>query len=412
MRKGIIAIIATALLGSVGLISNAYAGSITTDGSTNISLSGDINYIIGWSTHLGTNFFNSNLAEKDDSASSIPATKNQLNKTVFASTPNQGSVDLAFSSPKSHTSANILMAYDDGGIFYLKDGYVKHTFGNAHIILGKISEVFQTPTFSAAVQSPVGANGVGHTPLIELGDNFNLGGGSSLAPVIGFENNAMIVPSSSVTLSRTVVPTVAAYLPLNIATSFGSPATVYIEGEIAPAKLAYNNNEHAKTPYAIGGGISVPISTFTVMANGYYTDGLVGLAGLSAAGNETIGTNASYVYNSDKNKLITERLTWWNIEASFAPIANTTFAAGYDFAHFSHSNNSGDDYFIPGAVKDVKTTFANVAYNVTNNSTVSAELDHIWDRYTVDGGNHYSGNTNSFTTTSGNAFWMSYDYSF
>ncbi len=310
------------------------------------------------------------------------------------------------------------MAYDDGGIFYLKNGYVKHTFGNAHILLGKNSEVFQTPTFSAAVQAPVGANGVGQPGLIEIGNSFSLGSGSSFAPVIGFESNAnsMVLDntqttSSSVTLSRTVVPTVAAYLPLNIATSFGSPAA-YVEGEIAPVELEYNSKEHAKTPYAIGGGISIPISMFTFMANGYYTNGLVGLAGLSTANNENIGTNVSYVYNLAKNKLIQEHLTWWNIEASFAPIANTTFAAGYDSANFSHSNNSGDDYFMPGAVKDVRTTFANVAYNVTNSSTVSAELDHIWDRYTVDGGNYYSGSTNSFTTTSGNAFWMSYDYSF
>jgi len=235
----------------------------------------------------------------------------------------------------------------------------------------------------------------------------------SLAPVIGFENNAMIVYSSSVTLSRTVIPMVAAYIPLNITTSFGSPATTYIEAEAAPVKLIYNNKEHAKTPYAIGGGISIPVSLFTVMANGYYTNGLVGLAGLNAADNETIGSNVSYVYNSAKNKLIQEHLTWWNIEASFAPTANITFAVGYDSAHFSHSGDNGDDYFVSGAVKDVRTTFANVAFNVTNSSTISAEWDHVWDRYTVDGGNYYSGNnTNSFTTASGNAFWMSYDYSF
>ncbi|GEM_PF-4535819 len=153
MSNGIIFLMAAVLIGSAGLISNAYAGSITTDGSTNVNLSGDINYIMGWSARLGKNFFNSNLAEKGNSASG----KNQLDKTAFASTPYQGSVDLAFANPDSHTSANILMAYDDGGMFYLKNGYVKQASGNAYILLGKNDEVFQTPTFSAAVQAPVGA---------------------------------------------------------------------------------------------------------------------------------------------------------------------------------------------------------------------------------------------------------------
>ncbi len=416
MKKSLISLAVAAAMVGGGLISaaTASAGTISTSGGTNVTLSGDINYMMGWSSKLGkglgfdNSFFNSNLAEKGS----------KLNKTAFASTVNQGSVNLAFSNPKARTSANILIKYDNGSKqFYLKSAYVKHAFNNTYILLGQDDDVFQTPTFSMAVQSPVGANGVGQPGLIEFGDSFNFGSGSSFAPVIGFESNAsnMILDntqtaSSTVTLSRTVVPMVAAYLPLNIATSFGSPATVYIEGEIAPVKLAYNNNEYAKTPYSIGGGVSIPISIFTVMANGYHTKGLVGLAGLNPSGNETIGTNVSYVYNPTKNKLITERLTWWNIEGSISPTSNTTIAAGYDSAHFKHSSG-GNNYFVPKAVKDAKTVFANVSYNVTNNSTVSFEWDHIRSKYTIAGGIYYGGK-NSFTTASGNELFMGYDYTF
>lgn len=360
MRKKIISLVAAAaLVGSVGIISNAQAGTISLKGDTTATLYGITWLYGGWGSQLGgSSVWSTDTSYKVHNGTGAAA--DQINKTSFNMTANMSRFGFVL-----HNKAENIMAKIEGdfapGRFRLRKAYVRHFFANGmNLTLGQDSDVVIENTFSAAWSSPAGFDGSSRGPEAKLAGKFGLGGACvNFALMAGNQNYTDNV-------NRRVIPTLGMNLSFNFDTGIGSPASVYGFGLIEPIEL--NNpatgKETAKSPYGYGAGIVLPVSMFTLQSEYVHGYGMNGLAGV--AGNGGVSSPASYTNNG--TTLITRKFNAYNVEGKVSPLPYMSVAAGWDFIEFKNSTDS--DYFSTGEVKRVTTIFANATFKTSDRKSV------------------------------------------
>ncbi|AEA34484.1 hypothetical protein [Hippea maritima] len=410
MKKRLISLVAAAaLVGGIATVSapvSAQAGTVAVKGDTQVQMYGFIRYIAGWTNKMETNTSEFlNMPYKDYSGQDDPSS----NDTKFMSSTYQTRLGLNFKNEDANLTGKIEAHFYDGS-FGIRKAYIQHNFDNFYLRIGRDYGLeLDGGSFSTAFEAPVGMNGASRNPQIKAGTSFDLGG-AKLDAGLALEDVSYTNVSgvNNASISRKVMPGVAAKLALSFETGFGAPARIYAYGMITPLKIKYLDTtgkytEKSKTPVIFGTGLKLPVSMVTLNVNYVYGKGATKFAGLNEDTNNNIITPYSYYY--DGSSLNTNRFDAFNIEAKIKPMPCVAVAGGYDYAKFKHSyglTTAGNKDQKPY----VSTYFANVAIQTTKYTQLTLEWRHVEDKY-------FQTDTNGDDVkVKGNQYFMRYTYSF
>ena len=386
MKKRLISLVAAAaLVGGVAVIGApqvAKAGTVTVKGDTQATLYGFVWAEYGWTNKIAPGAFGkkgadySNMPMPSDYPDYNYAKKTATNADAWVSR-----IGFAFKNEDANLTGRIEGGFFHGTNFRLRRAYVEHHFNNFDVLIGQewiLEENFAS--ISAAFTPPAGWDeGILRVPQIRVSTKLDLGSATlDLALALEWGNKDAVTSSdqknlngyASMTVNRVTFPTTALRGVLHFDTGFGAPAKIYGWGAIIPVKLtsdnltASNEQDKSKTAYALGGGVSVPVSMVIVGANVQYSKGATNYAGL------TFAQPASY-YTKNGDTKATKMLAW-NINAVISPMPNVSFGGEYDYVQFKN-----DDAFASSTKPKVETVVGQVRFKPTKYTSLTLEWRHI-----------------------------------
>ena len=387
-KKLVSAIVALSILGS---LSFASAGTVTTNGDTNISIGGFTQMYFDWTNNqsfLGT-------------VANPEFTYNSNSKKVVQNTPAQTS----FGSTANFTRLNFVLdnkvegvegliegdfygaganeSTDQNGNFRLRHAYFVKEFcqeGWNYTPWLLVGQTFNSGFYvSYTMNGPnniAGSSGgpTNRIPQVGFGVKFGLGS-VKLNPQIAAEDllTAYISKSTDFNGSRSTMPGLGVRLPIEFNTGLGAPAQFYADFQWQNLKLTSNANNidsSNQNTYEFGGGFELPVYFLSFKADTHYSKGFTNFDSLSP----NVVPPSYYLNNKSVEKV---SATVWDamLKIDFNKLAQVPFtlAGGYSQVVFGNfgSLSSGTTAY----ARKASTTFANVAYNLTKSATLGLEYD-------------------------------------
>jgi hypothetical protein len=434
MKKRLVSLVAAAAL--LGSVSIASAGTVTTNGDTNISINGFIAEYLG---------FVNNQSGLFATAASNPGMTNAGGttgaQTNFSASANVTRLRLNLDNKVEGVTGLITSDFWGSGFnsdngansnLRLRQAWFMKSFCQEGcnytpwLLVGRTYPIVGTPgTYSLLGYSIGGVAGSAATvpvwmPQVAFGVKFDLGsvklnpeiavidlqsGASYLTPGEGV-TEGMEGITEGITGMRTNMPGFGIKIPVEFNTGLGAPASFYAGAEMQTMKINYENRndsistDNNKTSWMVGAGLSLPVYFVTLKGDVAYSKGLtlssmifgdqVGSSDYPAA------TPASYWVNSNYS-LKQTHATQWDAEAqiNFNKLAQVPFtlAGGYSQVVFSHlpmGSGEGYAYSASTPVRKASTIFANVSYNLTKSTMLGVEYDRNKTYYTVDPNSSYN----------------------
>ncbi len=327
MKKSLISFVAAAaLIGFAGIANVAQAGTVTTTGDTNISISGFIAEYFG---------FVNNQAGLFSAAASNPGMKNGSGtygaQTNFSSTSNVTRLRMNLNNPTEGIIGEVSGDFrgvpgksgggDDGATstFRLRQAWFEKLFCQEGcnytpwLLIGQTKTLGMPGSYSflSLVYAGVagsGTNSPPRVPQVAFGVKFNLGsaklnpeiavmdlqnevpykngfitGGTTAVgtPYYGFVGNSK--NKDLVNATRTSVPGLGIKVPIEFNTGLGAPAKFYVDGQMQTIKVNYYNNDknlssnNNKTSWMVGGGLALPIYFITLKGDMAYFRGFTNM---------------------------------------------------------------------------------------------------------------------------------------
>ncbi len=392
---------------SLSIFTNAYGGTITVKGDTEVRLKGFLGYEGGYSTKATPYFYKSNTSMR---------AKND--KTNFSSRA-QARLSFLFNNSQAHTAGNITMNSWPNN-FNLFLAYIKQQFGNGYyVVFGKDwslvnQRLFRLSSFTFKPYA-AGFQGSKRPPQVQIGykDDFgdytlNMSAAGEYRDaehgiVIGknISPSGSVFSDSNIISERKTIPAIVGQVKLNFKTGFGRPSLLMAYYEIQPAYLGCDSGEHKETSYLYSFASKINMHGFSIIGQYLHTVGFSGIAGIKGNSLKTY----SYIYKN--NKIIKRKSDAFGFEA-VSPFIGKRLKVilGYVYLNFTNDAES-DDYFLKNEVRRVKTAYIMSVINVTKLTKLFMEWDNIRTRYASD--NKFNGN---FNETTGNQFWVGYRYYF
>jgi len=427
MKKRLVSLVAAAAL--LGSVSIASAGTVTTNGDTNISISGFVAEYLG---------FVNNQSGLFSTAASNPAMNNAGGttgaQTNFTSTANVTRLRLNLDNKVEGVTGEISADFRGGGVssndganstLRLRQAWFMKSFCQEGcnytpwLLVGQTNTLGMPGTYSF-LGLPIGgvagsaATNPTRVPQVAFGVKFDLGS-VKLNPEIavmdlqGLANNSSpgessyYLDGSKVKGLRTNMPGFGIKLPVEFNTGLGAPASFYADAQMQTMKVNYGTtSDENKTSWMVGGGLSLPIYFVTLKGDVAY---LRGFANMSNIFGDTVGSSTSpatpYSYWVDSNGSLQQtHATQWDVEAQidFNKLAQVPFtlAGGYSQVVFSNlpfqDNQTWSSTNAGAPVRKASTIFANVSYNLTKSTMLGVEYDRNKTYYTVNPNSSYNSN--------------------
>ncbi|OSS42672.1 hypothetical protein DESAMIL20_555 [Desulfurella amilsii] len=454
MKKRLVSLVAAAAL--LGSVSIASAGTVTTKGDTDISISGFAAEYLGFANNQSGLF---------STAASNPGMKNAGgttgSQTNFSSTANVTRLRLNLDNKVEGITGEVSADFrgtsgggNDGATstFRLRQAWFMKSFCQEGcnytpwLLIGQTNTLGMAGTYSFLGLPIGGVAGSASTaptrvPQVAFGVKFDLGS-VKLNPEIavmdlqqlannygGLVNSyqglyqylvngssGVVNPQSlninpSIIGMRTNMPGFGIKVPIEFNTGLGAPASFYADAQMQTMKVNYVNGltsnlstDNNKTSWMAGAGLSLPIYFVTLKGDVAYLRGFTNMSyifGDTVGSSESSATPPSYWVNGN-GSLEQTHATQWDAEAQidFNKLAQVPFtlSGGYSQVVFSNLpslyNVSGSEwsYFATAPVRKAATIFANVSYNMTKSTMLGIEYDRNRTNYVVDPGTTYSSN--------------------
>lgn len=431
MKKRLVSLVAAAAL--LGSVSIATAGTVTTTGNTNISISGFVAEYLG---------FTNNQSGLFATAASNPAMKNGGGttgaQTNFSSTANVTRLRLNLDNKVEGITGEISGDFrgtagggNDGATstFRLRQAWFMKSFCQEGcnyapwLLVGQTNTLGMPGTYSF-LGLPIGgvagsaATAPTRVPQVAFGVKFDLGS-VKLNPEIavmdlqdlannygGLINEESTGAGYGITGMRTSMPGFGVKLPIEFNTGLGSPAQFYADAQMQTMKVNYNNpapslsTNNNKTSWMVGAGLSLPIYFVTLKGDLAYMRGFTNMSyifGDNYGSSASPATPPSY-WEDPANGLQQTHAMQWDVEANidFNKLAQVPFSISGGYSQVVFSNLPSADVwssaYAGAPVRKAATIFANVSYNMTKSTTLGVEYDRNNTNYVVDPGTTYHSN--------------------
>jgi hypothetical protein len=381
MKKRLVSLVAAAAL--LGSVSIASAGTVTTNGDTNISISGFVAEYLG---------FVNNQSGLFSTAASNPAMKNAGRtkgaQTNFTSTANVTRLRLNLDNKVEGVTGEISGDFrgtagggNDGGgsTFRLRQAWFMKSFCQEGcnytpwLLVGQTNTLGMPGTYSF-LGLPIGgvagsaATAPTRVPQVAFGVKFDLGS-VKLNPEIavmdlqGLANNydngktpvtltdsttgatypgTIQSPINYVSGMRATMPGLGIKIPVEFNTGLGAPASFYADAQMQTMKVNYVDKyklkslDNNKTSWMVGAGLSLPVYFVTLKGDVAY---LRGFTNMSYIFGDTVGSSASpatpYSYWVDSNGSLQQtHATQWDAEAQvdFNKLAGAVYISRWLFS--------------------------------------------------------------------------------
>jgi hypothetical protein len=307
MKKRLVSLVAAAAL--LGSVSIASAGTVTTNGDTNISISGFVAEYLG---------FVNNQSGLFSTAASNPAMSNAGGttgaQTNFSSTANVTRLRLNLDNKVEGVTGEISADFrggtgsdtktdnNDGGnsLLRLRQAWFMKSFCQEGcnytpwLLVGQTNTLGMPGTYSLLGLVTGGVAGSAATnptrvPQVAFGVKFDLGS-VKLNPEIavidlqdlannygGFVNgyNSKTSEGYGITGMRTNMPGFGIKIPVEFNTGLGAPASFYADAQMQTMKINYYQNgslstDNNKTSWMVGAGLSLPVYFVTLKGDAAY----------------------------------------------------------------------------------------------------------------------------------------------
>jgi hypothetical protein len=432
MKKRLVSLVAAAAL--LGSVSIASAGTVTTNGDTNISISGFVAEYLG---------FVNNQSGLFSTAASNPGMSNAGGttgaQTNFSSTANVTRLRLNLDNKVEGVTGEISADFrggtgsdtktdnNDGGnsLLRLRQAWFMKSFCQEGcnytpwLLVGQTNTLGMPGTYSFLGLVTGGVAGSAATaptrvPQVAFGVKFDLGN-IKLNPEIAVMDLQQLVTIKNVTTGsgiygvRTNMPGFGIKLPVEFNTGLGAPASFYADAQMQTMKVHYENTldeNKNKTSWMVGAGLSLPVYFVTLKGDVAYLRGFTGMSSIfgdQINSDSQPATPDSYWVDSN-GSLQQTHATQWDVEAQidFNKLAQVPFtlAGGYSQVVFSNLglNNQGLQTNAQWAsntnnnVRKASTIFANVSYNLTKSTMLGVEYDRNKTYYAVDPNTSFNSN--------------------
>jgi hypothetical protein len=436
MKKRLVSLVAAAAL--LGSVSIASAGTVTTNGDTNISISGFVAEYLG---------FVNNQSGLFSTAASNPAMKNAGRtkgaQTNFTSTANVTRLRLNLDNKVEGVTGEISGDFrgtagggNDGGgsTFRLRQAWFMKSFCQEGcnytpwLLVGQTNTLGMPGSYSL-LDLPIGgvagsaATNPTRVPQVAFGVKFDLGN-IKLNPEIAVmdlqqlannSNDSVYNPDNpynpysgyGVNGMRTNMPGFGIKIPVEFNTGLGTPASFYADAQMQTMKVNYSNQNGSlsvnnnKTSWMVGAGLSLPVSFVTLKGDVAYLRGFTGMSNIFGDEENSYSYQTPPSYWVDGNGSLQQtHATQWDVEAQvdFNKLAQVPFtlSGGYSQVVFSNlpfqNNQTWNFYNANAPVRKASTIFANVAYNLTKSTMLGIEYDRNKTYYTVNPNDSYKSN--------------------
>ena len=422
MKKRLVSLVAAAAL--LGSVSIASAGTVTTNGDTNISISGFVAEYLG---------FVNNQSGLFSTAASNPAMNNaggtQGAQTNFSSTANVTRLRLNLDNKVEGVTGEISADFrgtagggDDGAgsTLRLRQAWFMKSFCQEGcnytpwLLVGQTNTLGMPGTYSY-LGLPIGgvagsaATNPTRVPQVAFGVKFDLGS-VKLNPEIavmdlqGLANNNYVTGVSTsygklINGMRTNMPGFGIKIPVEFNTGLGAPASFYADAQMQTMKVNYGTtSDESKTSWMVGGGLSLPVYFVTLKGDVAYLRGFTGMScifGDKVENSTSPATPPSYWVDGN-GSLQQTHATQWDAEAQidFNKLAQVPFtlAGGYSQVVFSNLSMGPGTYAATTPVRKASTIFANVSYNLTKSTMLGVEYDRNKTYYVVNPNTSFNSN--------------------
>ncbi len=366
MKKKLVStVVALSIFGGVSIAS---AGSVTTKGDTNISISGFTQMYFDWANNQG---FLANTANPEFTKAnnkSLPA------QTSFGSTANFTRLGFALENKAEGIKGLIEGDFWGGGANISTDGNgnfrLRHAVGQTFNSGFYISYTMNGPVNIAGSSSGPTCR----IPQVGFGVKFDLGS-VKLNPQIAAEDLlTTFISQSGFDGYRSTMPGLGIRIPVEFNTGLGKPASFYADFQWQNLKLTKQTagiDSSNQNSYEFGGGLELPIYFVSFKTDAHYSKGFTKYDLLS--GNVM---PPSYYLNGTSIEKVSA--TAWDamLKVDFNSLAQVpiTLAGGYSQVVFGNlgslSNTTATAY-----ARKASTTFVNVGYNLTKSATLGLEYD-------------------------------------
>jgi hypothetical protein len=424
MKKRLVSLVAaTALLGSVSIAS---AGTVTTNGGTNISINGFIAEYLG---------FVNNQSGLFSTAASNPGMTNAGGttgaQTNFSSTANVTRLRLNLSNKAQGVTGEMSADFMGGGsgsnngvnsTFRLRQAWFMKSFCQEGcnytpwLLVGQTNTLGMPGSYSL-LDLPIGgvagsaATNPTRVPQVAFGVKFDLGN-IKLNPELAvidlqqLANTNSVEPGTQGNISgmRTNMPGLGIKIPVDFNTGLGAPASFYADAQMQTMKVNYYDQtgslstDNNKTSWMVGAGLSLPVYFVTLKGDLAYLRGFTGMSYIFGDKvGKSVAPNTPPSYWVDSNGSLQQtHATQWDAEAQvdFNKLAQVPFtlAGGYSQVVFSNLSMGPGTYAATTPVRKASTIFANVSYNLTKSTMLGVEYDRNKTYYVVNPNTSFNSN--------------------
>ena len=433
MKKRLVSLVAAAAL--LGSVSIASAGTVTTNGDTNISISGFVAEYLG---------FVNNQSGLFSTAASNPGMTNAGGttgaQTNFSSTANVTRLRLNLSNKAQGITGEMSADFmgsgnsNDSGqnsTLRLRQAWFMKSFCQEGcnytpwLLVGQTNTLGMPGSYSL-LDLPIGgvagsaATNPTRVPQVAFGVKFDLGN-IKLNPEVAVMDLQQLANNSNDSVynpgsffggyginMRTNMPGFGIKIPVEFNTGLGAPASFYADAQMQTMKVNYYNQNFAlstnnnKTSWMVGAGLSLPVSFVTLKGDVAYSRGFTNMSyifGDTVGNSDSPQTPPSYWVDGN-GSLHQTHATQWDVEAQvdFNKILQIpiVLSGGYSQVVFSNlpfqNNQTWNFYNANAPVRKASTIFANVSYNLTKSTMLGVEYDRNKTYYTVNPNSSYNSN--------------------
>jgi len=413
MRKRFVSLVAAAaLLGSVSLAS---AGTVTTKGDTDITISGSIQTYFDWANNQANLGYQANPKYNGYDFITGKPIANGPAQTALNTTSEYTRISLGLDNKAEGITGLIEGDFfgggnnqqlNDRGNFQLKQAYVVKSFCKEGcnytpwLLVGQtydplyLGDSFSLNEINGIAGQNANADGV-TTSQIGFGVKFDLGSiqlnpsiyVANLAKDSYFTSTYGMLDNYVNPNQRLTSPGYAVKLPVTFNTGLGAPATVTAGFAIQPMKLTFANGgdillfngatvthkDENENAWMLAANVDLPIYFVNLKANVHYGHGMTGYENTTGFTNYIM---PSFYVNQENGSVEPVHTTAWTAQAQvdFGKLVQipATLGLGYGQVVFSNYKALADQIVTP-FVRKQSTMFTNVSYNLTKSLSFGVE---------------------------------------